>query len=648
VAATLLLLAALGGSAAGAAEPPLERAPGLVERTRATLLLLEVEAVDRKGRRMPGLAREDFVVRLDGRLWPVATLDDLCAATSGAPGGPPAPGDVPGGGEAGRSDRFILFFDFNQLALAGRFEALREAGRWVAETKRPDDEAMLAAYGAKIGLVVLQEFTRDRGALAAALDRIAGDRRAIDHFPIEFITRWEECDEDPGTCIHHARQEYWNGRQSLTAIRALLARLEEVPGRKHLIVFHQNGMLLPGQPYGADGGDHVALTNEIGAEATASRTAIHTARVGGAGRVEALEPAARTLGVRLAEATGGRYNRGASDLRTMLAEAGSRGRCLYLLGLEPPEPPSRRIYTAKVVARGVTLPALPQIRFRTEEDRWLRKASAVLERPGEARDVPLAAAIVPLRAARGLWTVAVRVAIDEEALVELPAAGRSRGEWDVGAVLQATEGRGKWEMLGRVTLARPTSVRTRPVLVHEREFAGLRPGDYRLTAFVRDRVANLFGGAEALLSLPDPRDGGAAGPILVRPGRPRIVSVLPLLGDRGTAGVTGRRDAGPVPSAATALARGEDAEILSWICPGRDASPGSPRRLLAMDEVPISRLPEASLLPAGDCFLVDDSIPTAALGPGRYTYELLWERPGGLLRLEHPIEVIAPLGSGDD
>ena len=642
-AAALAALLGTGGLAAQQSETPRAKGPGLVERTRVTLLLLEVEAVDRKGQPMPGLAQSDFVVRLDGRRWPVASFDNFCGAGETGPESPP-PSDarMPDTRQASpaRADRFVLFMDFGEMTLAGRSNAIDAARQWVADSMRPGDEAMLAGYSTRSGTVVLQEFTGRREALTAALDRARRDLSNIDEFPDGLETRVEICRNDPSACIQFAREEYWQGHRSLKALEAFLGRLESVPGRKHLILFHQNGMLFPGEIYGGVPGDHVSLTNEVDAQATAAQTAIHTARVGALDRVPEFDGAARSLGGRLAEGTGGRYNLGPSDLGTTVAAAGSRGRCLYVLGLEPPSQPSRRIYTASVTARGVTLPALLQIRFRTELDQWLRKASAVLASPGQARDVPLTAAILPRHAGSGRWSVSIQVAVDEDALVQVPSAGRSRGEWEVGAVLQPTERRGKWEMFGSFTLAQPAEVRSNPVLVHERQIEGLRPGPYRLTAFVRDRIANLFGGAQALLSLPDPRGGGGSGPVLVRPGRLRIVSALPLTGTPPAADAAGRRDVGAVPAASITLSAGETLDILTWICPGERAASPALRRFLVKDEVPIFRLPDASLQPAGDCFLLDDPIGPHALGPGHYTYELQWGLPGASLRLEHPIEVI--------
>ena len=46
---------------------------------------------------------------------------------------------------------------------------------WVRETMRPDDEAMVAAYGTRAGLKTLAAFTGDKTALLAAIDEAFND-----------------------------------------------------------------------------------------------------------------------------------------------------------------------------------------------------------------------------------------------------------------------------------------------------------------------------------------------------------------------------------------------------------------------------------------------------------------------------------------
>src|SRR5437899_506019 len=71
---------------------------GLVERAGVSLTLLDVEVTDERGKPLRGLKKEDFRVRLNGREWPLYSVDDLCTCEEDAvagrgvqrPQGPPA------------------------------------------------------------------------------------------------------------------------------------------------------------------------------------------------------------------------------------------------------------------------------------------------------------------------------------------------------------------------------------------------------------------------------------------------------------------------------------------------------------------------------------------------------------------------------
>jgi hypothetical protein len=472
----------------------------------------------------------------------------------------------------------------------------------------------------------------------------------VDHFAVEMERRLEDCILDPSTCWSSSRQEYDHGRRSLTALQKFLAHLAIEPGRKTILYFHENGLMSPGRIYGQRELDQVDLVNRVGAEATSSRAVIYPVRVGTpAGGTPVLEEEIRTLGGNLAEATGGRYNLGPGDLAGLVDRAGRGCRCLYLLGLRPPDRTGRRVYSATVRARGVTLSPRYRVRYLTEEERWLRNASAALADPLSSRNVELGAAIVPVEAAEGRWRVAVQVATETDALAFIPQAGARLASWEVGARLASVAGSRKWEMLGTDTLRRESPEGGNKTVLHERIFADLRPGSYRFTAFIRDRTASLFGGAEADLTLPDPVEGGIAGPILLRSGRRRIVSELPLLAARRSPESKPSHEAtGAAPAGDSTVRRGDEVEVRSWLCPGRShrALEGI-LRWVARGETPVFQLGDLVQQPAGQCAVIADRMDTSRLDPGAYTYHLRWPGEPGRSNAEAvvPFQVTdAPAG----
>ena len=262
---------------------------GLVERADVTLTLLDIDATDKAGRPLPGLSADDFKVRLNGRIWPIYSVDDLCSCGQPAPTGEREAGaetavrDTPPRGEerdvyGPTPNRFVLYFDFSQLQLEGRARAVQEGKRWIRESMLEQDQAMVAAFSTAAGLRELSGFTSNREELLAIIDEAYAMGEMIDPFPEGFDTRQRDCSaccrttcpEGSGCgwcdrigwlcadccpiCGDNASDEYFHGRRSLNALRRLLIDLQDEPGRKHLMLFHQNGNLYPARFY--PGHDH--------------------------------------------------------------------------------------------------------------------------------------------------------------------------------------------------------------------------------------------------------------------------------------------------------------------------------------------------------------------------------------------------------
>jgi hypothetical protein len=630
VGAIALILLSASGEGPG---PPTDPGAGFVERTAVELLLLEVEAKDGEGRPLRGLRPEDLVVKIDGRDWPIASVDDLCRCV--APGGPPvAPGGPPpvSGGppppaqEAPEAGRFVLYFDFGQLRQGGRHSAIEAAGRWLETVKGEADEVMIAAYVTRRGNLTLCDFTTDRARLTETLDRAYRDLALVDDWAVTLESRIDECERNPPTCIDYARQEYTHGRRSLAGLRGFLEILALQPGSKTVLYFHENGMMDPGDVYdGVDTQTQVGLVESIGAEATAARAVVHPLMAGMGPPTTAMEHETRSLAAVIAEATGGEYNRGPADFARVVEGVGHGCRCRYLIGLDPPLAESGRVFAVSVTARGVRLPHLYRVRRRFGADLWLRRASAILEEPSAVRDIPVRAAIVPRRVDRKVWDVAVQVGFDTPDLLAVPRGPRQEAGWEVGARLQRLDGGERWEMLGVSRGSMGGDGVPDATILHAREIKGLRPGRYRLTAFVRDRLASVFGGAEAVLELPDPRKGGVAGPVLMRADRPRVVSSLPLVKSAAATDPLGdfregKADRGAAPAGSDPVRRGDGLMFETWVCPAGEGEHPVPARFISHDDVPVFRPGAPRVETIGPCLRILDDVATAPLEPGRYGY----------------------------
>lgn len=681
------VLVALGCPSASAEEPP-RKDPiidtGLVERSGVSLMLLDVEVRDEQGRPLRGLRKEDFAVYLNGRRWRLVSVDDLCpcsdpgpdiasGAEEGGPAGtvlPPSTAPLP----TPDGPRFVIYLDFSQLRPDGRENAVTQTRRWIRDMMQPTDEVMLAVFTDEQGLRQLTPFTRDKIQLIAALDGLVLDTPAADLFARLFADRVGACQacilpcaRACGTssqccisclkvcphCLIDGREEKIHGRRALSALRRLLQRLETVPGRKTMLYFHQNQVMMLAYLYPCTEvrvGDHARLLEQLAADATRSRTIIYTVQSG-----DFPLGAATNLGANLADYTGGGYNRGPTDMARLIDRAGRGCACTYRLGLKPSD--GGRVSRVRVEVLGRPLPHRYRVQHLTAAERWWRRAESTLTDPEAARDVPLAAAILPLAGRGRSWDLSLQIALDANFLEMLPEGRRTKGGWEVGALLVHQKSGRSWEMLGVSEIRAPDDADlARAFIVHEHSLEGLAPGTYELRAFVRDRLANLFGGARATISLPRPVPGALAGPLMRGVEAAHVRTVLPLRKKRGAPDPAARGviHTGPLPLAGHAVPRGESVEFVTWVCPGdHKDSIYEIRRFVLLDDRPLFRFDEPLILRAGACVSLSDRLDTTPMEAGLYSYAVDWNPEPGAEPVSARIafEVTSPTelqpGAGD-
>jgi VWFA-related protein len=164
------LLAMLLAAAAMADEPiPVD----IIEHERVRLVILDVVVVDKDGRTVPGLAREDFELTTDGKVRPADTLDVSCPG--GAVGEPRAVGNpakrTPAAPATGR--KIVLALDYQHLYGMQRTRVLEQARAMVERGADPADEIMVVALTG--GLRLEQPFTSDHEAVRRTLRRMEYD-----------------------------------------------------------------------------------------------------------------------------------------------------------------------------------------------------------------------------------------------------------------------------------------------------------------------------------------------------------------------------------------------------------------------------------------------------------------------------------------
>ena len=617
----------------------LPRDSGLEVKVSVSLLFIDAEAVDRDGRPMPGLTKEDFSIQLDSRSYPIYSVDDLCGCatdTDALPGAPPlAAGDSPAMAGSLNSS-FVLYFDFSHLQADGRAQSLSEAEHWVREIRQPGDRTMVVAYSNEASLRELCPFTGDAGELLDAIREAGEDPELLDDFPSRFSERLARCGNGDITCHAAAMQEYRKATQSMRVLSYFLTRLQAVAGRKILLFLHQNNTIFPARLYTGgitghtflDGRpsdsvpDLTPLVDDVAGTAVASGTVLFPVTAG--------LPSSwtRDFNDSLARFTGGEYNLGGSDLREVMERAGRGCACMYRIGVELPASLKHRVFRATIgIGKNYRLPQSYRVQFLSAAERWRRNSKAVLLDPESARDLNVTAAILPVSVTGKRWDVRVQVVLDSETFSLLPSGAELEAHWEVGALLAREGGKDPTEMLGVSRVRCNAEGGCGATIVHERLIEKLRPGAYELRAFVRDRWADVYGGAKAEIVLPAPGDGAVVGPLLVIPNGRYVSTSLPLRTRKARLSVSSesRVSTGFLPLGRPPARAGDPLALLSWICPKeRGGSAPTIRRRLFLKGVPQVGLDEGQPVPIGDCWSIADGVETSRMTPGRYDYELSW------------------------
>lgn len=243
-----LLLAALP-LAALAQSSPGTTVPSHSERIEVRIANVDVVVVDKKGKIVTGLKKEDFELFENGVAKPIENFYEMTSAAAAAANAAAAPGTA----DAPRAQprRFILYIDNATLTMERRNHLLDQMKTFVRDTMRPGDEAMLASYITNIRVRV--PFTADANAINAALDAIKSEESLGDGRLR--AARETERDiagtKDYGNRVMFARsfaEEGLNGlRQNVNAITRLMDTVGGVDGKKVLVLASEGFPIHPGR-----------------------------------------------------------------------------------------------------------------------------------------------------------------------------------------------------------------------------------------------------------------------------------------------------------------------------------------------------------------------------------------------------------------
>lgn len=429
----------------GGPQEPLET--GVTEQVRVDLVLLETLVLDAKGRTVPGLTKDDFILTVQGRSVPIDVLDVDC------PGGAV---DEVRGADRGRGElrpppvvpelqrRIVLVFDYYHLPKIRRSDVLAQARAAIADDKAPGDEVMIVAMAN--GLRIEQRFTAEVETLVETLRRMEHDTTL---YAMDF-----------GSLV--TDRSFF---ENLATLADVLANYE---GTKAVILFSQ---------LVSRADDWDLWFESVAARAAAARTVIYPVYTGGlaAGGPPGGSPSL----ARLATQSGGRFTYGTNDLSLGYARAQRDLACRYTVGfyVDAGDVDDRRAVSIRVT-RGDAHVFSPEIVRRwSAEERRKAKLEAAFSDP-EPFDEPLIRAqALPVRpqsanAWDGLLVVHLPWPVPADGTVLDVAAHLTRGHLAAG----------KFEREFRLEPAAPGTAAIRPVTIVGE--ARLAPGSHTLTVVV--------------------------------------------------------------------------------------------------------------------------------------------------------------------
>jgi len=491
------------------ARPPEGPAPApIIEFTTSELVLIEVYARDRKGKPIRDLAIDELTLKIDQqtRPKPIVSLEWI-EPPPGAlplPGGPasaapPEPAEPAGAARpappsadaaparSARGDwprRFLLFFDDATSSPIQMTNARRAAIALLERPGLPTDQFGLSSYSQKRRLEILHDFTSDRAALRAELERSIKDNVRMSDYATERIDRQEEINrktqeagqsklgasaksEDAAqTARSYAAQDSALMGQVLTAMRTLVDALTPWPGYKAVVYIGEGVPENPATDYGLNDARQ-ALTAEIGGlamSAGSSNVTLHSVQVDGvsAGTEGELRAASRRSNAlaMLALDTGG-VRVASNDMLGAFDTVERSAEGYYLLSYAPEGPPDGLYHTVniKLSRGGVTL------RYRRGFTRYMpaemrtraiQAAYVAPELHGDMR-LDLAAVRGPAAGSERLFDLVLYMPPGQ--ILFLPQAGGPAARLEVGIVVIDKGGRETLRLARRILLT-PDAART--------------------------------------------------------------------------------------------------------------------------------------------------------------------------------------------
>ncbi|MGE0866683.1 MAG: VWA domain-containing protein, partial [Vicinamibacterales bacterium] len=502
---SLALAAALGAATVAAQQPP-QQPPRPTFETRAELVLVDVNVVDRESRPVPTLTAADFELQVNGQPRPIESVQFISTVpTNTTPATPREAAST--SNDAATTGRLLLFVvDEGNLRVGSSRSVLRTA-QTLFDRLAPGDLVGLSRIPTGVGSV---EFTTDRKRITDALLKVTGtvsNRSGMTKVNISEAwaldnndtTTWQqaidrECAGETGPGLDACAGAVESDGRSLlieasartrgtiTALESLLTGLAQVKMPINIVMVSE-GMFVARDRQNM---------SELGRKAAAARATIHIIRPGQSyfdmddatapGVSRFFDDGLLSEGLeQLAEQTRGTLSTVNASASNAFDRLGRELSGYYLLGFEPTEADRRgkehRIRVA-VKPRGLTVRARPTFVLRETDVIAPAPAATPMEQLTEVMRQPLPNRGLPMRVASyaniDSGSTKVRVVIS----AEFGDPATTEMELPIGMVILDKNDRVVYNRAG-LTRVSPASVRAEsPRLILTSLL--LDPGEYTL------------------------------------------------------------------------------------------------------------------------------------------------------------------------
>jgi VWFA-related protein len=319
------------------------------EKLQVTVVQVEALVMDKDGKTVPGLTKDDFTMKIGGVPVKITTVDVNCPAGAMADPVPLKKGQAaPEPIAPGTKRRVVFAFDYSFLDVTMRPQML-DAAEWMLRmSKTPDEEVMIVALASEVRIE--QKFTKDIRQLVASLSRMKHD-----------ATLWPR-DFPVGS----------SGAGYFRNISTMMDVLASYDGAKAIVYFSQAGIV------GASMRD--IYHQNVAAHAAASRSAIYGAQPD---LISSMGGAGDTI-VRLSNETGGRMQLLGNDISLPYRRAQRDLSCRYTVAatVDPQQTVDPEALSLKLDKKGLILRAPEQVQVFTDEAKALARAAAAYVDPG--------------------------------------------------------------------------------------------------------------------------------------------------------------------------------------------------------------------------------------------------------------------------